>query len=172
MTGDWQGQGCCQVLTPNIKNTPDIFSKMNKLCPVVVPCQSNASSYISLQNRHSMYIEQDGYGGVLGCCTPSVWIPSSYCYVSQMSRQTHMPNRDSVTIYFHLLSSENPFSSLIFQVLPFFLAWGMRNSITGLRPNANEREPNIPGSFCLVLIRHNGFWGGLKAILSQEEFGK
>jgi len=45
----WQGQGCCQVLTPNIDKSPDILSffsfldyEINNLCQVDVLCQSNA----------------------------------------------------------------------------------------------------------------------------------
>ena len=32
-------------------------------------------------NRHSMYTEQDGSGGVPGLCTPSVWLLSSYFFM-------------------------------------------------------------------------------------------
>ena len=33
-----------RFLTPSIDNTPDILSKIHKLCPVHVPCQSKADS--------------------------------------------------------------------------------------------------------------------------------
>jgi len=43
-TEDWQGRDYCPILIPHIDNTPDILHKMNNLCPVDVPSQSNADS--------------------------------------------------------------------------------------------------------------------------------